>query len=137
VPFRELTAGSQRFCGLRENGLVTCWGTGTPRREFLYSEDLARACFFLMENYSEEQFINVGFGSDVTIEELADLVRSVVGFEGEIRWETSEPDGTPRKLMDSSRLLAMGWKPQVELRDGLERTYEAFLRGETVQRSAA
>jgi GDP-L-fucose synthase len=116
---------------------VTCWGTGTPRREFLYSEDLARACVFLMENYSEEQFINVGFGADVTISELAELIRSVVNFEGEIRWETSEPDGTPRKLLDSSRLGAMGWKPQVELRDGLERTYEAFLRGETAQRSAA
>jgi GDP-L-fucose synthase len=129
----------RKFHEAREQGapFVTCWGTGTPRREFLFSEDLARACVFLMENYSDEQFINVGFGTDVTISELADLIRSVVNFQGEIRWETSEPDGTPRKLMDSSRLGAMGWKPQVELRDGLERTYEAFLRGETAQRSAA
>jgi GDP-L-fucose synthase len=116
---------------------VTCWGSGTPRREFLYSEDLARACAFLMENYSEEQFINVGFGSDVTIKELAELIRSVVGFEGEVQWDLSKPDGTPRKLMDSSRLVAMGWKARVELRDGLERTYQAFLRGEMAQRSAA
>jgi GDP-L-fucose synthase len=129
----------RKFHEAREQNapFVTCWGTGTPRREFLYSEDLARACLFLMENYSDEQFINVGFGTDVTIQQLAELIRSVVSFQGEIRWETSEPDGTPRKLLDSSRLRAMGWKPSVELPDGLERTYEAFLRGETAQRSAA
>lgn len=115
---------------------VVCWGTGAPRREFLFSEDLARACVFLLEHYSEEQFINVGFGSDITIQELAALVREVVGFNGQIRWDTSKPDGTPRKLMDSSRIFSMGWKPAVSLRDGLARTYLAFLRGEAAQRTA-
>jgi GDP-L-fucose synthase len=107
---------------------VTCWGTGTPLREFLYADDLARACRFLLENYSDEQFINVGYGSDVTIRELAETVQRVVGFSGEIVWDKSKPDGTPRKLMDSSRLLKLGWKPQVHLEDGLRRTYEFFLQ---------
>jgi GDP-L-fucose synthase len=114
---------------------VICWGTGTPRREFLYSEDLARACLFLMENYSEEQFINVGSGTDLTIAELANLIREVVGYAGEIRWDRSKPDGTPRKLMDSSRLNALGWRPEVSLEEGLRRTYEAFLRGEAGRRT--
>jgi GDP-L-fucose synthase len=108
-------------------GSVNCWGTGAPLREFLYAGDLARACLFLMQHYSEEQFINVGYGSDVTIKELAGLVRDTVGFKGEITWDTSKPDGTPRKLMDSSRLFALGWKPQVDLRTGLRLAYEDFL----------
>src|SRR5438477_3683000 len=87
---------------------VTCWGTGSPSREFLYADDLARACIFLMQNYSEEQIINVGYGSDITIRELAQLVRRIIGFAGEIVWDKSKPDGTPRKLLDSSRLFAMG-----------------------------
>ncbi len=107
---------------------VVCWGTGAPRREFLYSEDLARACLFLMRHYSEEQFINVGFGSDVTIKQLAEMVARIVGFEGEIQWDDSKPDGTPRKLMDSSRLLALGWRPQVDLETGIEWTYREFLK---------
>jgi GDP-L-fucose synthase len=107
---------------------VTCWGTGSPMREFLFADDLARACIFLMQNYSEEQFINVGFGSDVSIRELAELVKRVVGFEGEIVWDTSKPDGTPRKLLDSSRLFALEWKPQVELETGLRLAYEDFRR---------
>lgn len=107
---------------------VTCWGTGQPLREFLFGDDLARACVFLMDNYSDEQFINVGFGSDVTIRELAETVRRVVGFGGEIVWDTSKPDGTPRKLMDSSRLFALGWKPAVELETGIGRAYEDFLK---------
>jgi len=106
---------------------VTCWGTGSPMREFLYADDLARACVFLMDHYSEEQFINVGYGSDVTIRELAALVREVVGFKGGIVWDTSKPDGTPRKLMDSSRLFALGWKPQVDLLTGVRLAYEDFL----------
>jgi len=105
---------------------VTCWGTGTPLREFLYADDLGRACVFLMEQYSEEQFINVGYGSDVTIRELAETVRRITGFTGEIIWDTSKPDGTPRKLMDSSRLLALGWKPQVNLEQGITLAYEDF-----------
>jgi len=109
-------------------GSVTCWGTGSPLREFLHADDLARACVFLMEHYSEEQFINVGCGSDVTIKELAELVRETVGFKGEITWDTAKPDGTPRKLMDSSRLFALGWKPQVELKTGIRLAYEDFLK---------
>ena len=105
---------------------VTCWGSGEPRREFIFSDDLARACVFLMEHYSDEQIINIGYGSDVTIRELAATVCRVVGFSGEITWDTSKPDGTPRKLMDSSRLLALGWKPQVELEAGIGLTYEDF-----------
>ena len=108
---------------------VTCWGTGQPRREFLFGDDLARACIFLMEHYSEEQIINVGYGSDVTILELAENVRRVVGFGGEIVWDTSRPDGTPRKLMDSSRLFALGWKPEVNLETGIRLTYEDFGKG--------
>jgi GDP-L-fucose synthase len=122
---------------LRQDKSVTCWGSGTPRREFMFSEDLARACLFLMEHYSEEQFINAGFGTDLTVKELAQLIGRIVGFSGDIHWDTTKPDGTPRKLMDSSRLNALGWRPQVGLEEGLRRTYEAFLRGESSSRSAA
>ena len=107
---------------------VTCWGTGRPMREFLYADDLARACIFLLENYNEEQFINIGYGSDVTIRELAETVQRLVGYPGEIVWDTSKPDGTPRKLMDSSRLFALGWRPQVDLETGIRLVYEDFLK---------
>jgi GDP-L-fucose synthase len=106
---------------------VTCWGTGKPLREFLYSDDLARACVFLMQEYSNEQFVNVGSGSDISIHELAQIVRRIVGYQGDIVWDTSKPDGTPRKLMDSSRLLAMGWKPEVDLESGIRQSYADFL----------
>ena len=106
---------------------VICWGTGSPFREFLYSDDLAEACVFLMENYSEEQFINVGSGSEISIKELAELVGRIVGFAGKIVWDTSKPDGTPRKLMDSSRLFALGWRPQVSLEEGIGLSYQDFL----------
>ncbi|HZL79347.1 MAG TPA: GDP-L-fucose synthase, partial [Candidatus Limnocylindrales bacterium] len=92
---------------------VVCWGTGSPLREFLYADDLADACVFLMQNYSEEQFINVGSGSEITIKNLAETIGKIIGFEGKIVWDTSKPDGTPRKLMDSSRLFALGWKPRI------------------------
>lgn len=107
---------------------VTCWGTGAPKREFLYADDLARACVFLMQRYNEEQFINIGYGSDVTIQTLAKLVREIVGFQGEIVWDAAMPDGTPRKLLDSSRLFALGWRPQVELQAGIRLVYEDFLK---------
>lgn len=107
---------------------VTCWGTGNVMREFLFSDDLARACRFLLENYSDEQMINIGYGSDVTIRELAETVQRVIGFKGQIVWDTSKPDGTPRKLMDSGRLMKLGWKPQVNLEEGIRRTYEFFLK---------
>lgn len=106
---------------------VTCWGTGKPLREFLYADDLAGACVFLMDNYSEEQFINVGSGSEITIRDLSELVKRVIGFSGEIVWDNSKPDGTPRKLMDSSRLFALGWKPKVNLEAGIRLAYEDFL----------
>ena len=108
--------------------VVTCWGTGSPLREFLYADDLALACVFLMRNYSEEQFINIGCGSDISIKELAELVRRIVGFTGEIEWDKSKPDGTPQKWMDSSRLFALGWKPQIDLETGIRLAYEDFLK---------
>jgi GDP-L-fucose synthase len=107
---------------------VVCWGTGQPLREFLYADDLARASLFLLENYSEEQFINVGYGSDVSIRDLAGMIKSIIGFTGDIVWDSSKPDGTPRKLMDSSRLRTLGWKPQVELEQGIALAYDDFLK---------
>ena len=107
---------------------VTCWGTGSPLREFLYADDLARACVFLLENYSDEQFINVGSGSDVTVRDLTENVKRLVGFEGDIVWDTTKPDGPPRKLLDSSRLFALGWRPQVDLETGIRLAYEDFLK---------
>jgi GDP-L-fucose synthase len=107
---------------------VVCWGTGSVFREFLHVDDLARAAVFLMQNYSDEQFINVGSGSDLTIKALAETVGRTVGFQGKIVWDASKPDGTPRKLMDSSRLFALGWRPQIDLETGLRMTYEDFLK---------
>lgn len=108
------------------NSEVVCWGTGAPLREFLHADDLARACVFLMANYSEEQFINVGFGSDLPIRDLAEMVKRAVDFSGKIVWDSSKPDGTPRKLMDSSRLFALGWRPQIALEEGIRLAYEDF-----------
>jgi GDP-L-fucose synthase len=111
---------------------VEVWGTGSPRREFLHADDLADACVFLMEGYNDEMFVNIGTGEDVTIRELAEAVKDVVGFDGELRWDTSKPDGTPRKLMDVSRIHNLGWKHKTELRDGLEKTYQDFLANEVL-----
>jgi GDP-L-fucose synthase len=105
---------------------VTVWGTGTPRREFLHVADLANACRFLVENYDQPAIINVGFGEDVTIRELAETICDVVGFKGELVFDTTKPDGTPQKLLDSSRLLGLGWKPQIELREGIAGTYDWY-----------
>jgi len=105
---------------------VTCWGTGSPLREFLYADDLGDACVFLLENYSEEQFINVGSGEELTIHDLSELVKRTVGYEGQIVWDTTKPDGTPRKLMDSSRLFDLGWTPKVKLEQGIQLTYQDF-----------
>ncbi len=107
---------------------VTCWGTGKPCREFMHADDLGRACLFLMEHYESSDFINVGSGMEVTIKELSELVKRVTGFQGEIVWDTSKPDGTPRKLMDSSRIFAMGWEPKVDLETGIRLAYEDFLK---------
>lgn len=108
---------------------VVIWGTGSPLREFMYVEDLAKACIFLMKNYNEQQFINVGTGEETSIKELALLIKETVGFEGKLTFDTSKPDGTPRKLMDSTKLRAMGFEPEVSLKEGLRRTYEKFVRG--------
>lgn len=107
---------------------VTCWGSGAPLREFLHADDLARACVCLMENYSEEGFINVGSGCEVTIRELAETIRTIIGYRGAILWDTTKPDGTPRKLLESSRLFALGWKPEVDLPTGIRLAYEDFQR---------
>jgi len=105
---------------------VTVWGSGTPRREFLHVDDLADACVFLMRNYSAPEIVNVGWGQDVSILELAELVKKVVGFEGDIELDTSKPDGTPRKLLDTSRLSSLGWKPSIGLEEGIRGTYEWY-----------
>lgn len=106
---------------------ITIWGSGTPRREFLHVDDLAAGCIFLLETYSDDQHVNLGSGSDLTISELAQTVCKVVGFEGEIRRDTTKPDGTPRKLMDGSKIAAMGWKPRIGLEEGIADAYRWFL----------
>jgi GDP-L-fucose synthase len=109
---------------------VTLWGTGTPKREFLHVDDLAAAAVFLMRNYNEKQFINVGTGDDISIKSLAEMIASVVGFSGKMVFDTSKPDGTPRKLMDVSRLHALGWHHQISLEDGIRSTYSFFTNGQ-------
>jgi len=111
---------------------VEVWGTGKPRREFLHVDDLADACVFLMQNYDGDGWINVGWGRDETIAELAQTISRVVGFEGALRFDTSKPDGTPRKLLDTSRLTALGWSPRIELEAGIRSTYEWFLNNREV-----
>lgn len=106
---------------------VTVWGSGTPKREFLYADDLAEACVFLMKNYDGKQLVNIGTGEDLTIKELAELIRSVVDFPGEIVFDSSKPDGTPRKLMDVSKLHNLGWKHHTQLAEGVKLAYEDFL----------
>ena len=105
---------------------VEVWGTGTPRREFLHVDDLADAVVYLMNNYDENEPLNIGTGKDVTIKELAELIKEVVGYEGEIKFDTTKPDGTPRKLLDVSRLHNAGWEHKITLREGIENTYEWF-----------
>jgi len=105
---------------------VTNWGSGTPRRELLHVDDMADACLFLLERYDDDQHVNVGTGRDASVREIADLVAEAVGYAGETRWDTSRPDGTPRKLLDVSRLRELGWSPTIDLRDGLTATYQWF-----------
>jgi GDP-L-fucose synthase len=107
---------------------VTLWGSGSPLREFLHSDDLASACLFLLENYDDDVAINVGVGEDITIKELAETVKGIVGFEGSVLWDSSRPDGTPRKLLDVSRITSLGWKSDISFTSGLNLTYKAFLR---------
>ena len=106
---------------------VTVWGTGTPRREFLHVDDLAQACLVLLQNYDSPDTINVGLGDDMPIKELAETVAAVIGYQGEIEWDSAKPDGMPRKLLDTTRINELGWKPQISLRDGLASTYEWYL----------
>ena len=124
-----LPALIRKFDEAKNNGSkeVVIWGTGSPMREFLYADDLADACFFLMENYNESNLINIGTGEDLTIKDLALAVKNTVGFEGELVFDTSKPDGTPRKLMDVSKLHHLGWKHQIELKEGLKLAYKDYL----------
>jgi len=110
---------------------VEIWGSGTPRREFLHVDDLADACVFLMQNYSSPEIVNVGWGEDVSILELAKLIQSIVGFEGQLTFDSSKPDGTSRKLLDTSRMRALGWTPSISLIDGLKETYDWFQQSGT------
>jgi GDP-L-fucose synthase len=125
-----LPALLRKFHEAKLNGdkAVTVWGSGSPRREFLHADDLADACFFLMQHYNEAPPVNIGVGDDITIKDLAELVKSVIGFSGEIIWDSSKPDGTPRKLMDVTRLNQLGWKASIPLEQGIKEVYkEAFL----------
>jgi len=106
---------------------VELWGTGSPYREFLFVDELADACYFLMQNYNEPGIVNIGTGEDITIKELADLIRSIIGFNGEIIWDTTKPDGTPRKLLDVNKLNSLGWKSCLSLKEGIEKTYKWYL----------
>jgi len=123
-----LPAMIRKFHEAKENKTnVTLWGSGNPMREFLFSSDLADACVYLMQNYNEKEFVNIGFGEDITIKELANKVAEVIGYEGKIIWDSSKPDGTPRKLMDSSRLFHTGWRPKIHLSQGIKMAYNDFL----------
>jgi Nucleoside-diphosphate-sugar epimerases len=127
-----LPALIRRFHEAKVNQLpeVVIWGTGTPLREFLFSDDLADACVFLMNNYDEKQFVNIGIGEDLSIKNLAELIKDVIGYKGAISFDSSKPDGTPRKLMDVTKLHALGWKHKVNLREGIQLAYEDFLKKE-------
>jgi GDP-L-fucose synthase len=123
-----LPALIRRFHEAKLNNLstVNCWGTGSPRREFLNSDDLATALLFLMLNYNEKEIINVGYGEDVTIKELTEMVQKVSEFDGDISWDTSKPDGTPKRLLDVTKLFDLGWRPKITLEGGLQKTYNWF-----------
>ncbi|MDO7743085.1 MAG: GDP-L-fucose synthase, partial [Pedobacter sp.] len=128
-----LPALIRKFHEAKENGTseVTVWGSGSPMREFLFADDLAEACYFLMENYNESNLINIGTGEDLTIKDLALLIKKVVGFEGTLTFDSTKPDGTPRKLMDVSKLHQIGWKHKVELEEGIALAYQDFIAKNT------
>jgi GDP-L-fucose synthase len=131
-----LPAMIRKFHEAKERGdqSMELWGTGSPMREFLYADDLAEACMFLMETYNDAELVNIGTGVDVTIKELAETVQRIVGFTGTIKWDTSRPDGTPRKLMDVSKLHGLGWKHHIELADGIQLAYQDFLANVTIRK---
>jgi GDP-L-fucose synthase len=120
-------AHEAKISGARE---IVVWGSGKPRREFLHVDDLAAACVFLLQKYDDPEIINVGTGEDVSIRELAELICEIVGFKGELTWDANKPDGTPRKLLDISKIRRLGWSPSISLREGIARTYEWFLKNE-------
>jgi GDP-L-fucose synthase len=124
-----LPALIRRFHEAKVNNLpdVTIWGTGSPKREFLFADDLAEACYYLMQNYNEEGLVNIGTGEDISIKDLALLIKRIIGYEGDINFDTSKPDGTPRKLMDVSKLHSKGWRHKIELEEGIKLAYEDFL----------
>jgi GDP-L-fucose synthase len=124
-----LPALIRRFYEAREANIpvVTIWGTGSPKREFLFADDLADACFYLMQNYDEEGLVNVGTGGDISIKDLALLIKKIIGYQGDIDFDTSKPDGTPRKLLDVSKLHSRGWKHKIGLEDGIKLAYHDFL----------
>ncbi len=134
-----LPALLRKFSEARANGSpeVVVWGTGEPRREFLHVDDLADACLFLMRNYDAAEIVNVGTGTDVTIRELADIVKRVTGYEGQIVFDRTKPDGTPRKLLDMRKLTALGWKPSISLEDGIAETYRWYSGNSLNANSAA
>ena len=118
---------------IRNEEKVVVWGTGKPRREFLHVDDLAAACLLLLEKYDSSEIINIGCGEDVTIRELAELICDVLDFDGELVWDKTRPDGTPRKLLDITRIRALGWQPKITLRNGIAQTYEWFLANEAMR----
>lgn len=124
----------RKFHEAKVNGkpTVTCWGSGSPRREFLHVDDLADACLFLMQEYDDKPFVNVGTGTDLSIKALAETIADIVGFEGDLVWDTEKPDGTPRKLMDCSRLHALGWTHKVNLEQGLRAVYDDYRKAPSV-----
>ena len=113
-----------------ETPYIEAWGTGNPLREFLFVDDLADACYLLMQAYNGKQFVNVGFGEDISIKNLIEVIKNVVGYNGEIRFDKSKPDGTPRKLMDATKLRNMGWQPKISLEEGITMAYHDFLNGQ-------
>lgn len=133
-----LPALLRKFHTAKQNNVpeVTLWGTGTPYREFLYVDDLAQACLFLMEHYEGSDIINIGTGTDLSIADVADMIKKVVGYEGSIVWDTSKPDGTPRKLLNVDRLKALGWQAQTSLDEGIEKTYAWCLQQQTFNQEA-
>jgi GDP-L-fucose synthase len=126
-----LPALIRRYVEARDSGVsqVVNWGTGSPRREFLHSDDLARACLTLLDRYDGDEHVNVGTGSDLTIRELAQMVARIVGFEGRTEWDSSKPDGTPRKVLDVSRMQALGWRPRVDLEVGVAQIVSDYEHG--------
>jgi GDP-L-fucose synthase len=130
-----LPALIRKFHEAKENNApeVVTWGTGSPKREFLHADDLASACIFLMNNYSDPEIVNIGTGKDIPIREVVEIIKDVVGYKGTVVWDSSKPDGTPRKVMDVSKIHALGWKHSIELREGIEATYEWYKDQSTIR----